>query len=121
MMLRIIAFCFVLLLAGCAATVSNQLTVRPGERVVYYCGDGSGIVATYYSLSDNSLDFVKVQLPEGAVVTLPRALSASGVRYTDDREWVWWTKGNSAFAETRTSNGEWQIRYPDCRQTAEKR
>jgi len=55
------------------------------------------------------------------VVTLPRALSASGVRYTDDREWVWWTKGNSAFAETRTPNGEWQIRYPDCRQTAEKR
>jgi len=76
MMLRIIAFCFVLLLAGCAATVSNQLTVRPGERVVYHCGDGSGIVATYYSLSDNSLDFVKVQLPEGTVVTLPRALSA---------------------------------------------
>lgn len=106
---------------GCSGMGLDVLTARPGARVVYRCKGGERIVARYYSLSDDSLDFVKVALPGGREVTLPRALSASGVRYTNDVEWVWWTKGDSAFAETRTPNGEWQITYKDCRQTAEKR
>ncbi|MHB8771505.1 MAG: MliC family protein [Syntrophales bacterium] len=109
------------LLAGCAGIGSDTLTVRPGERAVYRCEGGERIVARSYSLSDRSLDFVKVLLPDGREVTLPQALSASGVRYTDDREWVWWTKGDSAFAETRAPDGEWRIAYKNCRQTAEKR
>ena len=118
------AWCIAVLLAGaagCTGIENEALTVRSGERVVYRCEDGERIVARYYSLSDNSLDFVKVLLPDGREVTLPQAMSASGVRYTDDREWVWWTKGDSAFAETRAPNGEWRIRYKNCRQTVEKR
>jgi len=115
--------CVALLLAaaaGCTGLGQDVLTVRPGERVVYRCGGGERIVAHYHSLSDGSLDFVKVSLPGGREVTLPQALSASGERYTNDIEWVWWTKGDSAFAETRDPNGEWQIKYQDCRQTEEK-
>ena len=113
--------CMVILLAGCAAIAREEtLTVRPGERVAYRCEGGERIEATYYSLSDKSLDFVKVRLPDGGEITLPQALSASGVRYTNDVEWVWWTKGDSAFAETRDSGGGWQIKYNNCRATAEK-
>ena len=116
--------CVALLLAGasgCAGIDPGTLTICPGERVVYRCEGGERIVARYYSLSDNSLDFVKVMLPDGREVTLPQAMSASGVRYTNDFEWVWWTKGDSAFAETRSPNGDWRITYKNCRTTAEKR
>jgi membrane-bound inhibitor of C-type lysozyme len=105
--------------AGCMGIKQETLTVRPLERVTYRCEQGERITARYFSLSDNSLGFVKVLLPDGQEVTLPQALSASGVRYTDEREWVWWTKGDAAFAETRTPSGEWCIRYDHCRVTTE--
>jgi len=117
------AWCVALLLAavaGCTGTGRETLSVRPGDRVVYRCEGGERIVARYYSLSDGSLDFVKVLLPDGREATLPQALAASGVRYTNDVEWVWWTKGDSAFAESRAPNGEWRILHGNCRQTAER-
>ena len=121
---KIMAWCIAVLLAGaagCTGMGHKALTVRPQGREVYRCEGGERIVARYSSLSDNSLDFVKVLLPDGREVTLPQAMSASGVRFTDDREWVWWTKGDSAFAETRSPNGDWRITYKNCRTTAEKR
>ena len=105
--------------AGCTGIKQETLTIRPLERVTYRCEQGGRITARYFSLSDNSLGFVKVLLPDGHEVTLPQVLSASGVRYTDEREWVWWTKGDDAFAETRAPSGEWRIRYDHCRITAE--
>ena len=120
---NVMVLCVALLLAGasgCTGIDPGTLMIRPGERVVYRCEGGERIGARYYSLSDKSLDFVKVLLPDGREVTLPQSLSASGVRYTDDREWVWWTKGDSAFAETRAPSGEWRIKYQNCRQSAEK-
>ena len=48
-------------------------------------------MARYGSLADGSLHFVKVEMPDGCVRTLPQAMSASGARYTDDRDLVWWT------------------------------
>ena len=118
---KIAAWILAVLLAGCAATSQGRLTVRPGEPLVYRCDGGQRIMAQYYSLSDGSLAFVKVQLPDGREVTLPQALSASGVRYTNDVEWVWWTKGDAAFAETRAPNGGWHIAHKNCRETAERR
>ncbi len=97
----------------------GRLTVSEGKAVRYACENGDRILATYYELSDGSLSFVKVRLPGGKVYTLPQALSASGARYTDDRELVWWTKGDSAFAEVRDDNGEWTPKYRDCRVTSE--
>ena len=55
---------------------SCGLTVKGGEPVVYTCGTEETITARYYSLSDDSLHFVKVTLPDGKVYTLPAVLSA---------------------------------------------
>ena len=98
----------------CKGDGSCGLTVKGGEEVTYNCGSGETITARYYSLSDGSLNFVKVTLPDGKVYTLPAVLSASGVRYTDDFELVWWTKGDTAHAEKRQENGEWKTLYEEC-------
>jgi membrane-bound inhibitor of C-type lysozyme len=104
------------LLFGCAVKQKPvSLTVTGGEQVIYKSDLGDQIIAKYFSLSDKSLNFVKVTLPGGKEYTLPQVLSASGGRYTDDRELVWWTKGNTAFAEVRDENGQW-IRKFDCQE-----
>jgi len=116
--LRIIGICslLVLLLYGCAGKQNPApLTVNGGEPVIYKSDSGDRIIARYFSLSDSTLDFVKVTLPGGREYTLPQVLSASGVRYTDDRELVWWTKGNTAFAEVRDENGQWITKY-NCKE-----
>lgn len=105
-------------LSGCGGATKETLTVTGGEPIVYQCENGEEITARYYSLSDNSLDFVKLSMPDGQEYTLPQVLSASGVRYTDDRVLVWWTKGDSAFAQSRDDTGEWQTTYEDCQQIA---
>jgi len=86
-----------------------------GNPVIYESDNGARIIAKYFTLSDHSLDFAKVTLPGGREYTLPQVMSASGVRYTDDRELVWWTKGNTAFAEVRDENGQWKRKY-DCKE-----
>lgn len=84
----------------------------------YLCAGGERIQVTYYRLSDNSLDFVKVIFPGGKERTLPSAVSASGARYTDERELVWWTKGDTAFVQTRGPDDKWHISSKDCRRVA---
>jgi membrane-bound inhibitor of C-type lysozyme len=105
---------------GCGMAKDALPAVRGGAAVEYRCEHGERIVARYYSLSDNSLNFVKVLLPEGREYTLPQVVSGSGVRYSADRDLVWWTKGDSAFAEVRGPNGNWRIRYDKCREIHEK-
>lgn len=96
---------------GCAYT----LRVVEGDAIRYQCAEGAQVVVRYYSLSDDSLQFVKLTLPDGNIHTLPNAVSASGVRYTDEREVVWWNKGQSGFVQMRDDSGAWQVRYADCR------
>jgi len=100
---------------GCGFVGNQSLSVRTGKRVVYQSEGGQLITATYYCLSDGSLSFVKIKLPGGRERTLPRVLAASGERYTDDTDLVWWTKGDRAFAQTRGENGQWQVLYDNCR------
>jgi len=109
--LTITALSGLLLLAGCGRA---ELGVKGGEPVIYSCG-AQKIEARYYCLTDDSLSFVKLRLPDGHSYTLPQTVSASGVRYTDEFELIWWTKGDEAFAEMRDASGAWQVRYPDCR------
>ena len=111
-LLTIIALTGLLLAGGCARA---ELGVKGGELVTYACGDQL-IEARYYSLTDDSLSFVKLRLPDGRSFTLPQTVSASGVRYTDELELVWWTKGDEAFAEMRDDSGAWQVKYAGCRQ-----
>ncbi len=105
---------------GCAGGGHGGLTIQGGEPVLYECESGKRIVARYYALSDGSLRFVKLRMPDDGEYTLPNVVSASGARYTDDRELVWWIKGDSAFVETRDQNGEWRITTRNCGVIREK-
>ncbi len=100
---------------GAALAETGRPAVTAGKAVPYVCENGDRVIATYYDLSDGSLAFVKVRLPDGKTITLPRALSASGSRYTDDVALVWWIKGDGAFAEVRGASGDWQPLYRNCR------
>jgi len=107
-------FLLALLLLPAGGGSGPVLSVVGGEPVVYGCG-GDRVTARYYSLSDESLRFVKILLPDGREYTLPQVVSASGARYTDDMELLWWVKGDSAYAEMRDARGEWKVLYRECR------
>ena len=66
--------------------------------VQYRADDGFMVTARYFSLSDESLHFVKLSMPDRKEYTLPLTLSASGARYAD-HTLVWWAKGDEAFVE----------------------
>ncbi len=108
-------FCAMFALGGASFAEDKVLSVIGGEPVVYSCDNGDRLVARYYSLSDESLHFVKVVFPDGKEYTLPQVMSASGARYTDDFELSWWIKGDEAYVEKRDDQGEWKPLYSDCR------
>ncbi|UBO73067.1 MliC family protein [Aeromonas rivuli] len=102
-------------LAGCAPA-PHTLTVTGGEPIAYQCANDQKVQVSYFGLSDDSLNFVKLALPNGKDYTLPQVVSASGVRYTDDHEVVWWNKGKEGFVEQRAEDGKWQSLYAECKQ-----
>lgn len=119
--LRVLCSVIILVFAGgCTMVKVNHLTIRGGDPVTYQCANGERIVARYYALSDKSLGFVKLRLADGTEYTLPQVVSGSGVRYSDDRDMVWWTKGETAFAEMRDDNGEWRTVHESCAEMPEK-
>jgi membrane-bound inhibitor of C-type lysozyme len=107
-------FLLALLLLPACGDPGPGLSVVGGEPVLYGCGEDR-VTARYYSLSDESLRFVKILFPDGREYTLPQAVSASGARYTDDMELLWWVKGDSAYVEMRDAQGEWKVLYQECR------
>lgn len=120
--IAVICIALLAFLSACSDDAAkNRLEVTDGDIVTYQAENGDRVTAKYYSLSDKSLDFVKVTLPDGKEYTLPCVLSASGARYTDDRELVWWTKGDTAQAEKRDKSGEWKTLYSECREIGDKR
>ena len=113
----LIMLCAVLMLScmtGCHFCEKGALTVLGGEPVDYQCENGDRIVARYYTLSDSSLHFVKVLLPDNEEYTLPQSISGSGARYTDDMMLIWWVKGDSVSVQMRDGNGDWQTIYENC-------
>jgi len=99
-----------LFVIGMLAGVSNialakspKLSLSKPSTLDYQCNDGSKIKVTYYNLSDNSLSFVKLTLDSEAY-TLPRVVSASGVRYSDLHRIEWWTKGDTALLDKEVTN-----------------
>lgn len=90
------------------------LSVVQGETIRYRCGGGQMIEASYGSLSDQSLSFVRLRLPDGRRLTLPQVASGSGARYSADQAFTWWTKGNGGFLQERDDNGEWRITLDAC-------
>ena len=104
-------------LCGCAANLQGTVLSVNIEPPVYYRSEnGDRFVAKYGSLSDGSLHFVKLKMPDGQEYTLPQALSASGVRYTDEREIVWWTHRGTVRVDVRDAEGAWKTRYPKLRE-----
>ena len=101
-------------MSGCATTGEPALGVSPGMAYVYETNTGERLDVTYYTLTDDSLDFVRVVLPDGQKYTLPQTVSASGARYSDGMYLVWWNKGDTALVEVRGKDGEWTSLYEEC-------
>jgi len=111
-----------LLLAGCiSGERTSRLAAHLGPPVHYQSASGETFVARYGSLADDTLHFVKVQLPGGRTYTLPQVVSASGVRYTDERDLVWWCHQGTVRVDVRSPEGGWETRYPALRELPKKR
>lgn len=78
------------ILAACGCTANQRLGVKLDQPTYWRSPNGERFVARHGWLSDDSLSFVKVTMPDGRQWTLPRASAASGVRYTDEHTLVWW-------------------------------
>ena len=108
-------------LCSCGTSPRQKtLTVNIGKPVYYISGQGDRFAARYGSLSDGSLHFVKVTMPDGREYTLPQVISASGVRYTDERELVWWTHQGTVRVDVRDTEGNWTTKYSELREVPGK-
>ena len=96
------------------AVKAEEPRIHRGASVSYRCSGGEQVEATYYELRDRSLAFVRLRLPDGRQLTLPQIASASGARFSADRELTWWIKDNSGFLQQRDSEGEWRVTLKDC-------
>ena len=106
-------------LCGCVAIQHTVLTADIGPPVYYRSDNGDFFVARYGSLSDGTLHFVKVKMPDGRQYTLPQIVSASGARYTDEKELVWWTHQGTVRVDVRDDQGKWTTGYSGLREVQE--
>jgi membrane-bound inhibitor of C-type lysozyme len=105
---------WLLLLNATTFAAEGPLTAELGEPVAYRCSDGRQLVVRYGRLSDGSLAFVRLRPPGAGQLTLPRLVSGSGVRYSDEQEWQWWSKGKEGFLQRRDARGEWRTLLQRC-------
>lgn len=115
-----LAFALSLVVVASFTSCAGSLAAKPTGTYTYGSETGERIRARYYALSDGSLDFVKITLPDGKEYTLPNVMSASGAKYSDDALYIWWTKGENAFLETRSEDGDWVPVYRECKIIEEK-
>jgi len=99
----------------------TALTVDIGPPVTYESANGDQFVARYGSLSDCSLPFVKLKMPDGQEYTLSQAVSGSGARYTDDRSIVWWEHQGTVRVDVRDSDGKWKTKYSELKEVQKKK
>ena len=93
----------------------DDVTLIRGSSMRYRCGGGEQLQATYYSLRDRSLAFVRLRLPDGRLLTLPAVASGSGERFSTDRDFTWWSTWRGSFLQKRDSKGEWRIFLQNCK------
>lgn len=79
-------------------------------KVVYQDKNGQKVTAVYHNPSDGKDTFsVTLKIPNRQPIILKQGFAASGVRYTDDKTLVWWTKGGEAFIMEPDGKGDWEI------------
>jgi membrane-bound inhibitor of C-type lysozyme len=77
---------------------------------VYEDQNSQKITAVYHNPSDEKGIFsVTLKFIQGDSITLNQGMAASGVRYTDNKTLVWWTKGGEALLMEPDGKGDWQI------------
>ena len=105
----------VCLLVACGCATNEQLGAKLDKPTYWRNQKGEQFVARYGALSDNSLRFVKVTMPDGRELTLPQAVSASGARYTDEHDFVWWEHQGTVRVDVRREDGEWDENHWELR------
>lgn len=104
---------FIITLTLAACSTVNNLNVIHISDVTYQCEQNPNFFVRYFSLSDKSLSFVKLQLDNNHQITLPQQPSASGGSYTNGSiKWI--TKGTSGMLEVIDQNQTWQTMLADC-------
>ncbi len=88
-----------ILLCFISCTKNDNPEIVKTAEAVYQNSEGKKMEAVFYSLSDNSLNFVRVTYDEKQY-TLPQLVSASGARYSDEFSMEFWIKGDSASVTT---------------------
>lgn len=79
-------------------------------KVIYQDNNGQKVTAVYHNPSDGKDTFsVTLKIPNRQPIILKQGFAASGVRYTDDKTLVWWTKGGEAFIMEPDGKGDWEI------------
>lgn len=92
---------------------NNELHITKGIIFSYQCERGVQVSTKYYSLSDDSLSFIKLTLPNEPEITLAQAISASGSRYSNE-SLEWYVKGNKGFVQVRNNKQKWVFMYKNC-------
>ena len=116
-------FIIILTVSLCSCVTNSQEkvpTVDLRSPVYYKSDNGDHFEARYGSLSDGSLNFVKLKMPDGREYTLPQAISGSGARYTDDREIVWWEHQGTVRVDIRDAEGKWKTKYSRLKEIQKK-
>lgn len=90
------------------------LTVSKSKAQVLKSKKGALIHVINYVLSDRSLNFIKVMLPNKKEYTLPQTVSASGSIYTDGFHIKFCSKGDRTDIYELDENGKWQKLFEDC-------
>lgn len=98
----------ILLLGGCKNGNKEELGIKVVYEAEYICLDQSRIEARYFSLTDDSLNFVKIKMPDGEKHTLPQVIAASGARYSDEHSIQFWIKGNAMTLYAMGEEDEWK-------------
>ena len=108
-----LVFLYIIILLICSScngkNKEDKLKIIVGKEYKYRFNDDSIVQARFYSLSDNSLSFVKVRMEDGKEYTLPQLISGSGVRYSTERDIEFWVKGDGVIISRMNENGEWKV------------
>ncbi len=109
-MKKILIYLTLLLPYNLLAAQEAKLTVVISKPMTFLSQDKKTFSVRYGELSDNSLSFIKITLPDGIEKTLARVVSASGVRYLDERQLEWWEHQGSVCLSKRDEETQQWLR-----------